>query len=53
MTRDMQEINHPLTVSSKEQRASAPVSCRLMPCRVIAIRWPLAVMTSHSSARCR
>ena len=42
-----------LTVSSKEHLASAPVSCRLIPWRVIAIRWPLAVITSHSSARWR
>ena len=42
-----------LTVSSKEQRASAPVSCLLMPWRVMAIRWPLAVMMSQSNARWR
>eukprot|EP00958_Prasinococcus_capsulatus_P026052 scaffold4543_cov350-Prasinococcus_capsulatus_cf.AAC.2 len=28
------------TVSSKEHRISGPVSLRLMPCRVMDIRWP-------------
>lgn len=33
--------------------AVTPESCRLMPCRVMAMRWPLAVMTSQSKARWR
>lgn len=41
------------TVSSNEHLIRAPVSCRLMPCRVMAIRWPLAVITSHNNAKCR
>jgi len=41
------------TVSSNEQRIKAPVSCLLIPCLVMAIRWPLAVMTSHSKLKCR
>ena len=39
------------TVSSKEQRMRAPVSCLLMPCLVMAIKCPLAVMTSHNMER--
>jgi len=41
------------TVSSKEQRIRAPVSCLLIPCLVIAIKWPLAVITSHNMERWR
>ena len=41
------------TVSSKEHRMSAPLSCLLMPCLVMAMRWPFAVMTSQRSARWR
>lgn len=36
------------TVSSKEHLMRAPVSCLLIPCLVMAIKWPLAVITSHN-----
>jgi hypothetical protein len=40
------------TVSSKLHRISAPDPTRLMPCRVMAIRCPLKVITSTSIAKC-
>lgn len=42
-----------LTVSSKEHFMSGPVSWRLMPWRVMAIRWPRHVMVSQSRAKWR
>jgi len=41
------------TVSSNEQRISAPESTRLMPWRVMASRWPRKVITSQRMARWR
>lgn len=41
------------TVSSKEHFMSGPVSWRLTPWRVMAIRCPRHVMVSHSSAKWR
>lgn len=41
------------TVSSKEHFMRGPVSWRLTPCRVMAIKWPRQVMVSHKSAKCR
>ena len=41
------------TVSSKLQRMRGPVSCRLMPCRVMAMRCPRYVITSHRMATWR
>ena len=40
-----------LTVSSKEHRVKHPVSCLLIPWRVIAIKWPFVVMISQSNAK--
>lgn len=34
------------TVSSKDDRSMGPLSTLLMPCRVMAIRWPRNVITS-------
>lgn len=42
-----------LTVSSNEHLISAPTSCRLIPCLVMAIRWPRQVMMSQSRAKWR
>lgn len=42
-----------VTVSSKEHFMRGPVSWRLTPCRVMAIRWPRQVMVSHSRAKWR
>ena len=45
-------LNRMSTVSSKEACPRAPASVRLMPLRVMDMKWPLQVMESHSAARC-
>lgn len=41
------------TVSSNEHLIIGPTSCRLIPCRVMAIRCPFVVITSQRRAKCR
>lgn len=41
------------TVSSNDERSIGPLSTRLMPCLVMAIRWPRKVITSMRVLKCR
>ena len=49
---NMAARNRMSTVSSNEARARGPAPDRLMPCRVMAEKWPRAVIESHRMARC-
>lgn len=40
-------------VSSKDACCRGPLSLRLMPCLVMAMKWPREVMLSHRMARWR
>eukprot|EP00955_Chlamydomonas_euryale_P017028 181812-Chlamydomonas_euryale.AAC.1 len=50
---NMAARNRMSTVSSKEHCASGPLPLRLIPWRVMAMRWPRDVITSHRIARWR